>query len=160
MQFSFRPMRWADIATISRWRYDGVYAFYDLHLSPLISIMALQTIMGRVIGEPVYYTTLDERGVIVGMFSYLRNQAETLEVGLALRPDLTGQAAGIGLSFVQAGMDFGRRQFRPKRFRLTVATFNARAIRVYEQAGFTRDKIGFRRKLGKRYEALEMSRLA
>ncbi len=57
-------------------------------------------------------------------------------VGLGLRPDLTG--TGLGLAFVNAGLAFGNAQFAPAAFRLFVMTFNQRAIRVYERAGFQR----------------------
>lgn len=57
-----------------------------------------------------------------------------LDIGLGLRPDLTG--AGKGLAFLQAGMKFAQRTYDAKRFRLSVAAFNLRAIAVYKKAGF------------------------
>jgi len=51
-----------------------------------------------------------------------------------MRPDLTGQ--GRGLTFVSAVLDFARRTFTPTAFRVTVAEFNKRALRVWEKAGF------------------------
>jgi hypothetical protein len=53
---------------------------------------------------------------------------------LGMRPDLTGR--GLGEEFVHAGLRFARETYSPPAFRLTVATFNQRAIRVYERAGF------------------------
>ena len=57
-----------------------------------------------------------------------------LDIGLGLRPDLTGR--GLGHDFVTFGLDFARSAFAPPAFRLLVATFNRRAIRVYEKVGF------------------------
>ena len=51
-----------------------------------------------------------------------------------MRPDLTGR--GLGEEFVHAGLRFAREVYSPPAFRLTVAAFNRRAIRVYERAGF------------------------
>jgi ribosomal-protein-alanine N-acetyltransferase len=57
-----------------------------------------------------------------------------VDIGLGLRPDLTGR--GLGLPFVLAGLEFARERFAPEGFRLTVAAFNERAILIYERAGF------------------------
>lgn len=57
-----------------------------------------------------------------------------LDIGLGLRPSLTGR--GLGLPFLRAGLAFARERFAPPGFRLTVAAFNHRAITVYERAGF------------------------
>ena len=81
-----------------------------------------------------YYAVFDERHALVGLFTFART-GQTVEVGLGMRPDLTGK--GQGLAFLQAGLDFARRHYHPKTFRLSVAAFNQRAIRVYERAGFT-----------------------
>jgi RimJ/RimL family protein N-acetyltransferase len=81
-----------------------------------------------------FFSALDEDGVLVGFFT-LRMEGDDLVIGLGLRPDLTGR--GLGRGFVEAGIEFGRRRFDPERIRLSVAAFNERAIRVYEQAGFT-----------------------
>ncbi|MDQ2672203.1 MAG: GNAT family N-acetyltransferase, partial [Actinomycetota bacterium] len=51
-----------------------------------------------------------------------------LDVGLGMRPDLTGR--GLGEEFVYAGLRFARETYSPPAFRLTVAAFNRRAIRV------------------------------
>ena len=65
---------------------------------------------------------------------YFEQKGDALEIGLGLRPDLTGR--GLGLGFLLAGIDFGRRRFGLSRLILNVAAFNERAIKVYEEAGF------------------------
>jgi ribosomal-protein-alanine N-acetyltransferase len=53
---------------------------------------------------------------------------------LGLRPDLTGH--GLGEAFVRAAVDFTLTQNGGLPVRLVVATFNHRAIKVYQRAGF------------------------
>ena len=72
-------------------------------------------------------------GDLVGFFEF-KHEVAPLEIGLGLRPDLTGR--GLGLTFVQAGMAFARQEFGATTLSLAVATFNVRARTVYERAGF------------------------
>jgi ribosomal-protein-alanine N-acetyltransferase len=94
----------------------------------------------------------------VGHFSFKPKDERTVELGLGLRPDLTGR--GLGASFIAAGLEFGRERFAPERFVLSVATFNERAIKVYERAGFARVRVYMHATAGAEWEFLEMSRPA
>lgn len=159
MRFRFRPLRWRDAVTIARWHYDGSYAFYDMSLAVLLGVVAVQWVL-RSLGLITFcavYADRDEREQLVGVFSFLRH-SNALEIGLGLQPDLTGQ--GIGLTFVQAGLDYARVYFAPKRFQLVVAAFNTRAITVYERAGFVpvRHFTDYHR--GRPYAAILMERNA
>jgi ribosomal-protein-alanine N-acetyltransferase len=95
-----------------------------------------------------YYAVRDEQSELVGFFSfgtsclvwssdepglYVDKERKTIAIGLGMRPDLTGR--GLGLAFVQAGLDFARQASVPTTFMLLVYTWNERAIRVYERAG-------------------------
>ena len=51
-------------------------------------------------------------------------------------PDLAGR--GLGPGFVMAGLQFVRERFSPRRFTLSLATFNGRELCVYERAGLRR----------------------
>jgi len=51
-----------------------------------------------------------------------------------MKPDLTGK--GMGEIFFQAGIAFAAEELNSKMFRLSVATFNKRAIRLYKNIGF------------------------
>jgi ribosomal-protein-alanine N-acetyltransferase len=51
-----------------------------------------------------------------------------------MRPDLAGR--GLGDGFVLAGLRFAKKAYSLPTFRLTVAAFNLRAVRVYERLGF------------------------
>jgi RimJ/RimL family protein N-acetyltransferase len=106
----------------------------------------------------------NEQAELVGYFGYgtsaliwgseqasLYIEDHVIAVGLGMRPELTGQ--GLGLAFVQAGLDFARQQFAPKAFRLYVFPWNQRAIKVYQKAGF--QTVGTRK--GQEGVFLEMS---
>ena len=152
--YSFRPLRWRDVLVVSRWRYPPPYASYNLGLVPLAASWLLQQVL-RLAGVTIYYAVAGDGDDLVGIFSLLAHEG-TVEVGLAMRPDLTGQ--GGGLAFVRAGLAFAEREFAPARFRLSVATFNRRAITVYERAGFRPVRTSTSRGLWHKREQLEMVR--
>ena len=59
-----------------------------------------------------------------------------LDTGGGLRPELTGR--GLGRSVISAGLAFGRERFSPAAFRVTIASFNTRALRTVGALGFER----------------------
>ena len=152
MPFTFRPLGWRDAWQVSNWRYPKEYAFYDLDLLPLLGNSLLHPLLIGV-GGGGFYAVAYKNDPLAGVFSFLW-RGDTVEIGLGLQPNLTGQ--GIGLAFVQAGLEFGRRTFAPRAFCLTVATFNQRAIIVYERAGFVTGKRFVKWVRGSSREFMEM----
>ncbi len=120
MKLTIQPASSATLVEIGTWRYEPPYDFYDGDVDPVLN-------------PERFYEALDSDGVLVGNF-YFEDKAESLEIGLGLRPDLTG--TGLGLEFLRAGLAFARRRFGPGPVSLNVAAFNERAIKVYERAGF------------------------
>jgi ribosomal-protein-alanine N-acetyltransferase len=140
MGYVFRPMNDEEARAVVSWRYEAPYDFYDMANDPEGS--------GELLGPPErregYYSVLSD-DELVGFFcfgaggqvpSFDYADDGSLDIGLGLRPDLTSR--GLGVKFLLAGLEFGRRHFAPAGFRLVVATFNERAIQVYERAGFRR----------------------
>jgi ribosomal-protein-alanine N-acetyltransferase len=120
-----------DIVT---WRYDIPYDCYDMTdadpvflADPASGFLAL-TDAGGLIG----YRSFGPDGQVPG-WDY---DESALDTGGGLRPDLTGR--GLGRQAIATGLDYGRRQFAPAAFRVTVAAFNLRAQRVVESLGFRR----------------------
>ncbi len=151
MQFIFRPMNAGDARTIAGWHYQEPYAFYDMDQDP----DDLAELLDPRSWTEMYHAVVNEHGELVGFFSFKRD-GNSVDLGLGLRPDLTGR--GIGLAFLLAGLDFGRERFAPTTFRLAVATFNTRAIGVYERAGFERGKVFMHHTNGGEYEFMSMTR--
>jgi ribosomal-protein-alanine N-acetyltransferase len=87
-----------------------------------------------------------------------KRDGKAVGVGLWLRPDLRGK--GLGHGFLVAELGFLRRSFCPEVFRLSVATFNERAIKVYEGVGFVHGRTYHHETNGGVYEFLEMERRA
>ncbi len=138
--YVFTPMNDEEARAVVSWRYEVPYDFYDMAKDP----EGLAELLGPPERREGYYA-VRTGGELVGFFcfgpggqlpSFDYADDGSLDIGLGLRPDLTGR--GLGLEFLLAGLEFGRRQFAPAGFRLAVATFNERAIQVYERAGFGR----------------------
>ena len=137
---------------IAVWRYDLPYDFYDATGDSDDLVAELLDPQRRV---SAYLSALDEGGALVGFFQFERKDC-SVEVGLGLRPDLTGK--GLGLGYMLAGLEFARRRLDPEGFRLSVAAFNERAIRVYERAGFRRVEVFTHHTNGGDYPFLLMTR--
>jgi RimJ/RimL family protein N-acetyltransferase len=163
MQYTFSLMNRAEASAISAWRYEGPYAIYNTLPDDPASLAEM---LDR---HSPYYTVRNAESQIVGFFNFgtsalvwdygapgIYIDRRTVPVGLGMRPDQTGK--GLGLSFVKAGLEFARKRFRPERFCLYVFTWNARAIRVYERAGFQRGRVLVRSNERGAFEFLEMQR--
>lgn len=81
-----------------------------------------------------YYCFGESAQVPVGNQFGVYDCKDITDIGLGIKPNLCGQ--GLGLKFFSSGLDFARNNLSAKWFRLTVAAFNQRAIKVYERAGF------------------------
>lgn len=127
-RFVFREMTQADAEVVAAWHYEPPYDFYDFEADPEDHEEILDPDRRR--GD---YHAVDLDDELAGFFSF-KVHGDELELGLGLRPDLAGRA--LGLEFVEAGMEFARTAFGPRSFWLDVATWNDRARKVYERAGF------------------------
>ena len=135
---TFSPLDAGAARTILAWRYEGPYAVYNPQPPDLDVAVAI-----LIDPANAYFAARDEAGVLIGFCCFGGDAqvpggdyADTapLDVGLGLRPELTG--GGRGLPFLLAVLALGRARFAPARFRLTVAAFNERAQKVYARAGF------------------------
>jgi [ribosomal protein S18]-alanine N-acetyltransferase len=153
MKFKIAPMSQADAVAVARWHYPDPYSFYDRTADNDDAALLLdaERRKGR------FFSVQDEKGNLVGFFE-LQKLGNDVVIGLGLHPELTGR--GLGGDFLEAGIAFAQRKFRPTRFRLSVATFNKRAIKVYERAGFTTTRSFDHETNGGVYRFLEMTRPA
>jgi ribosomal-protein-alanine N-acetyltransferase len=143
MDFTIRAFTEADADDIASWHYPAPYDVYDLSEDPSLDIEMRESARW---GATWFAADDAETGTLAGFLELVASESETdgathveVEVGLGLRPDLTGQ--GIGASFVQAALAFSRERWQPSAFALDVFPWNERAIRCYEGTGFERGEV-------------------
>lgn len=134
--YTILPINLRSAREIVTWRYPEPYNVYDLDDSE----QGLQEVLDggfwavRKSGELVGYLCFGVQArVPCGMHQGFYPNSH-VDIGLAMRPDLTNQ--GLGLEFLQKALEFARQVFESDCLRLTVASFNQRARKVYERAGF------------------------
>lgn len=129
------PLTLEHAADICTWRYPAPHDCYDMtDADPHWLVQP----------EAGFHAVLDDHGALVGFRSYGADgqvpgwtyDDRALDTGGGLRPDLTGK--GLGRAAIAAGLAHGRERFAPPAFRVTVASFNVRALRVVEGLGFER----------------------
>lgn len=128
------PLTREHAVDVCTWRYPAPYDCYDMTgadpdqlLDPRSGFHAL--LDGD---ELVGFRSFGADGRVPG-WEY---DDRALDTGGGLRPRLTGR--GLGRDAIATGLAFGREHFAPAAFRVTVASFNARALRVVEDLGFAR----------------------
>lgn len=151
MAYRFYPMTQQQAEEIAHnWHYDGEYSFYDIEADREDLEEFLDPEQR---GKNYYIVTSGDK--IAGFFSYHTVDSQTVDIGLGMKPSLTG--GGRGREFVDAGLNFAIKSFNPSRITLSVAAFNERAIKVYEKAGFVRGETFMQDTNGSSYEFLNMS---
>ncbi|MEB5451084.1 GNAT family N-acetyltransferase [Virgibacillus pantothenticus] len=123
---------------IVKWKYEPPYSMYNMTND-------LENIQELTDGS---YFAVYHNYELVGYFCYGANaqvpsgmhkglylNQNLLDIGLGLRPDLTGKRKGY--HFLNTGLTFGELNYGLSSFRLSVATFNQRAINLYKKAGFS-----------------------
>lgn len=111
------------------WQYEPPYDFYTI--APEYWEREMSEIFQPAPGN-CYYAALYD-GKMAGYFE-LHHRKETVEIGVALRPELTGK--GHGRAFLACVLEQAWARYQPKEFTLCVAAWNERAKRLYRAIGF------------------------
>ncbi|BAH42286.1 MULTISPECIES: GNAT family N-acetyltransferase [Brevibacillus] len=131
------------------WHYDGEYSFYDMEADKEDLDEFLNP---EERGDSTFAVTKENE-----LFAFLSISKVTdriFDIGLGMRPDLTGK--GNGIEFVRAGINFIQSEFKPEKITLSVATFNQRAIKLYRKVGFKDVKTFMQDTNGSTFEFLKM----
>ncbi|MEH2111490.1 GNAT family N-acetyltransferase [Nostoc sp.] len=134
--FTFNLINESNARAILSWRYEPLYDLYN-YSEPEANL--LQHILHP---QNTFYSILDENGELVAYCSFGQDgqvtggdyHEQALDIGMGIRPDLTGR--GKGAEYTNAVLEFADSFFQPKAFRVTIAAFNKRAIRVWQKLGF------------------------
>ena len=143
---------------INTWTYEEPYSLY--------SFSGEKEVIEELL-DGTYYGCCDDQGEFIGYFCFGENAQvpggrdanlyggeDLIDIGLGMKPALTGK--GMGKEFFQAGIAFATKEFNAKMFRLSVATFNTRAITLYKNIGFKQGTIFLSR--GREFMLMEYER--
>ncbi|QRG69314.1 GNAT family N-acetyltransferase [Brevibacillus choshinensis] len=132
------PLTEAEAKEIVTWVYPEPYSFYNVEESEEVM---------REFLDGTYFSLRDGEDQLMGFFCYGKNAQvpagrtagmyegeDVWDIGLGMKPELTGR--GFGRSFLQKGIEFAVQRYSPRQLRLSIASFNKRAIKLYENMGF------------------------
>jgi len=137
MTFHAVPMTVDQATAILKWTYPPPYDFYNIETSEEAYAELLDGSYQAVIAQTQlvgFFCTGQSAQVPSGRPLGLYRD-DYLDLGLGRQPELTGQ--GTGFIFCSFVLDTVKAQSTLP-LRLTVASFNERAIHLYEQLGFQR----------------------
>ncbi|HET7328062.1 MAG TPA: GNAT family N-acetyltransferase [Nocardioidaceae bacterium] len=130
MGYYVRPLTADHGQQIALWRYPGPWAVYDSAGPP----------------DPTegYWAVVDDADELIGFACFgtearvsgMAEQLGTLDVGVGIRPELTGQ--GRGQMFSEAVLAHGRDHTGASVFRAVVQDWNQRSVRLLHSLGFER----------------------
>ncbi|MFX3622496.1 MAG: GNAT family N-acetyltransferase [Ectobacillus sp.] len=142
--YTFENMTKGHAVDISFWQYGPPYDMYSLDGSEAVRKELLEheyyAVMkeGRLIG----YFCVKEAAQVPAGRALSMYEGNLLDVGIGMRPDVTGE--GRGAAFFEAVLSHIETVYAPIGIRLTVAAWNARAIRLYEKMGFRQARSFYR----------------
>jgi ribosomal-protein-alanine N-acetyltransferase len=149
MNYKIRAMSLSDAQAIADWQYEGIYSFYDTKADK----QDYEELMNPATWGIKYYSAKNDQGTLVGYYIFTKKE-EYIEMGLAMSPEQVGK--GEGAKFILAGLEFIMNRYPERKIILSVASFNKRAIKVYERVGFKYKDNYFLICNNKEYEFLRM----
>ncbi|UOQ50394.1 GNAT family N-acetyltransferase [Gracilibacillus caseinilyticus] len=150
MTYEFSVMTQKQAENIAfNWHYEGEYSFYNMEADEEDLTEFLNP---EERGNSTFSVTIENE--LVAFLSFSKVAHRTCDIGLGMRPDLTGQ--GNGTEFLRAGINFIQSEFKPEKITLSVATFNQRAIKLYRKVGFKDVETFMQDTNGSTFEFLKM----
>lgn len=138
MKFSTNKMNSDEAKEISKWTYQEPYSMYNMDEG--------DSCINELLNDS-YFSVKDEYNNLIGFYCLgvsaqvpagkqfgVYNDNHFTDIGLGIKPSFCSQ--GLGFNFLCYGLEFAQNKLSITGFRLTVAAFNKRAIKIYERIGF------------------------
>jgi [ribosomal protein S18]-alanine N-acetyltransferase len=149
---TIKKMEQNEAEEISKWEYEGEYAFYNMEND----VEDLEELLSEEARSDAYYSVFSNNNQLIGFFSFLVSGKE-VELGLGMNPMLTGK--GKGLEFTNMGINYiVNKEKDIQKILLSVAAFNKRAIKVYERVGFQKVNSFMQKTNGSEYKFIKMEK--
>ena len=116
--------------TICDWKYEGEYSIYNL---PPYDQMQKDKLGFANPEKEKNFDTYFDGEVLVGFTNLLEEQTEVF-VGIGVNPELCGK--GYGKKILELAAQIAKERYPGKPLYLEVRTWNERAVRCYQKAGF------------------------
>jgi len=134
MELTLRRRSEEDVKEFLSWKFEGVYSFYDND----IQVEKIDWIKQSVHSEKAF-SVIDEKDNLIGNCEFYDggdDGEEIVAVGVQMNPILIGK--GLGSKFVHSIIEQGKEILEFNRLEITVADFNERAVKTYENEGFVK----------------------
>lgn len=137
MKLTIEPLRAEQVRAFMQWEYSGPYAMYNMSAADEEAEISF-----FLDPQNGYFAITDEDGTLLGFCNFGADArvpggdytAETVDIGMGMRPDLTGQ--GNGAVYAAAVFEFARNHYPDQSHRVTIAEFNERAQQLCRKVGF------------------------
>lgn len=115
-----------------KWKYHGEYSVYNIPSREIIT-QEKRDISNQKERVNQFYAFTDENRILCGVIR-IQDKKDWLKLGLGLKPELCG--LGLGDEFIKHILNLCKELHPNKKIVLDVRTFNIRAIKCYQKAGF------------------------
>jgi [ribosomal protein S18]-alanine N-acetyltransferase len=151
MNLEWRPMTQSEAEEIASWKYPAPYDFYDMTADE----EDYEQFIHPYKRSPHTYSVF-EKGELMGFLTVEPSENHSVDLSFGMCPNRTGK--GEGQMFLEQCLSFAAKEYEEDHFTLAVATFNKRAIAVYERAGFIRKHTFIQETNGGNYEFVAMEK--
>lgn len=150
MNFTFKKLQQDNAIIIANeWKYEEPYSFYDMTADP----DDYNEIVNEALRNESVYLEAILNNELAGFFC-LEIEENEIEIGLGLKPSLCGK--GIGKEFLNCIIFYINQNYSYNLLSMSVASFNKRAIKVYESCGFKKQITFMQETNGGVYEFIKM----